>query len=364
MILHSFRKQVAIHRFDRRLHHSSFPAKTKASIAPIFGRTSQLCHRFAAEVSGLPICALFQRVLRTPASFRRVRTTVCLIALVTLSVLSFSFVASAGKSTANVTAGSNTWASYIAEASQRFSVPAHWICAVIQLESNGDTIALSPKGAMGLMQIMPQTYTELRLRYHLGADPYAPRSNILAGAAYLHELHDRYGPAGFLAAYNAGPGRYEDYLMRGRPLPEETHNYVAALAPIMGVPTLPSRSESTLIPPLSAVFVVADARGAQATMVSENRFAPRMSPFENRRNTRTGLLFAALNDAFEQPSASMHTVDKTALEPSPNRTLSAIPVAVEHPPNRISKVVPSSLKPIGNALFAVRSGPSGKGRLP
>jgi hypothetical protein len=276
----------------------------------------------------------------------------------TLSVVSFSFVVSAGKSTSIGAVGSSTWAPYIAEASQRFSVPAHWIRAVMQLESHGDTTALSAKGAMGLMQIMPETYAELRLRYHLGSDPYAPRSNILAGAAYLHELHDRYGPAGVLAAYNAGPGRYEDYLMRGRPLPEETHTYVTALAPIMGVPTLPSRSESTLVPPLSPAFVVADARGAQATMVSENRFAPRKTLFENQRNTRAGTLFAALHDAFEQPSASMHTVDKTALEPSPNRTLSAISVAAEHPLNRISEVAQSSLKPNGNALFALQSGHS------
>ena len=256
--------------------------------------------------------------------------------------------------------GANTWASYIAEASERFSVPAHWIRAVMQLESHGDTTALSPKGAMGLMQIMPQTYTELRLRYHLGTDPYAPRSNILAGAAYLHELHDRYGPAGFLAAYNAGPGRYEDYLIRGRPLPEETSNYVATLAPIMGIPTLQDRLESAFASSLSPKFGIANASGAQATMVSENRFLPRLTPFENRRNAQSGSLFPALHDAFERTSSGMQMVDMTALEPSPNRTLSANSVAVEHPINRISKVAQSSLKPNGNALFAVRSGHSGK----
>ncbi len=258
----------------------------------------------------------------------------------------------------NGAAGSNTWSSYIAEASHRFSVPAHWIRAVMQLESNGDTIALSPKGAMGLMQIIPQTYTELRLRYHLGADPYEPRSNILAGTAYLRELHDRYGPAGFLAAYNAGPGRYEDYLTRGRPLPEETHNYVATLAPVMGVPALPPHPESTPVPSQSVPFVAAYDQGSRSTALSENRFLPRKTPFENQRNTRIGTLFAALHGEFEQPSSSMPTVDKTALEPSPNRTLSAISVAVEHAPNRISKVAQTSLKPNGNALFALQPGHS------
>jgi len=86
---------------------------------------------------------------------------------------------------------------------------------------------------MGLMQIMPKTWTELRSRYGLGADPYDPHDNILAGAAYIRELCDRYGAAGFLAAYNAGPGRYERHLATGRPLPDETQAYVATLAPMI-----------------------------------------------------------------------------------------------------------------------------------
>ena len=57
----------------------------------------------------------------------------------------------------------------------------------------------------------------------------------MAGAAYLREMHDRYGNArAMLAAYNAGPGRYDDYLSRGRPLPTETVGYLAQLAPIIG----------------------------------------------------------------------------------------------------------------------------------
>lgn len=95
---------------------------------------------------------------------------------------------------------------------------------------------------MGLMQVMPETYEELRIRYHLGTDPYKPRNNVLAGAAYLREMHDRFGPDGFLAAYNAGPGRYEDYLKSGRPLPEEKLHDVATLAPVIGAPGIPYHS--------------------------------------------------------------------------------------------------------------------------
>lgn len=125
------------------------------------------------------------------------------------------------------------YAAIIAEAAQRFGVPEHWIRAVMRVESAGDVRAISSAGAMGLMQIMPVTWAELRARFGLGSNPYDPRDNIMAGVAYLREMHDRYGSPGFLAAYNAGPGRYEEYRATGRPLPAETRAYVAALAPII-----------------------------------------------------------------------------------------------------------------------------------
>ena len=125
-------------------------------------------------------------------------------------------------------------AAFVGEASKRFAVPKHWIRAVMRVESDGKQRARSRKGAMGLMQIMPQTWNELRARYGLGIDPYDPHDNILAGAAYIRQLHDRYGAPGFLAAYNAGPRRYENHLATGRPLPDETQAYVAELAPMVG----------------------------------------------------------------------------------------------------------------------------------
>ncbi|MEI9407007.1 lytic transglycosylase domain-containing protein [Mesorhizobium argentiipisi] len=123
------------------------------------------------------------------------------------------------------------FAAHISEASHRFGVPAALIRAVMSQESAGDARAVSSAGARGLMQIMPGTWGDLRARWSLGADPFDPRDNILAGTAYLRELHGRFGSPGFLAAYNAGPARYEAYLA-GRPLPAETRAYVAALAPL------------------------------------------------------------------------------------------------------------------------------------
>ncbi|OCX12565.1 MAG: lytic transglycosylase [Rhizobiales bacterium 24-66-13] len=127
----------------------------------------------------------------------------------------------------------DSYADHIAEASRRFSVPIAWIRAVMRAESAGDPRAISSKGAMGLMQIMPETWAGLRLRHRLGADPYDPHDNIIAGAGYIRELFDRYGSPGWIAAYNAGPGRYE-YSLKGRVLPAETRAYVAIVAPAVG----------------------------------------------------------------------------------------------------------------------------------
>lgn len=127
------------------------------------------------------------------------------------------------------------YAGHVADAARRFGIPEAWIWAVMRVESRGVSRAVSPAGAMGLMQIMPATWTNLRARYGLGPDPFDARDNIMAGAAYLREMHDRYGnPSAMLAAYNAGPGRYDDFVSRGRPLPPETVGYLAQLAPNVG----------------------------------------------------------------------------------------------------------------------------------
>lgn len=140
---------------------------------------------------------------------------------------------------------------FIAEAAQRFRIPAPWIVAVMRAESAHDPRAVSPAGAMGLMQVMPGTWAALRAHHGLGDDPHDPRDNILAGTAYLREMWDRYGNvAAMLAAYNAGPGRYDAYLETGRALPAETRAYVAALAPLLGSGT-PSEAQMVVqaLPP-------------------------------------------------------------------------------------------------------------------
>jgi soluble lytic murein transglycosylase-like protein len=168
----------------------------------------------------------------------------------------------------------HTIADYIAEAAQRFGIPVSWINAVMDAESAGDARAVSRKGAMGLMQIMPDTWSELRMRYGLGRDPFDPRDNILAGAAYLREMHDRYGSPGFLAAYNAGPQRYDEYLAGVRALPAETRAYVALLAPLFGGKPLGRATTISAADPLawtrSPLFVVR-AHGSPNAELSQDQ---------------------------------------------------------------------------------------------
>jgi hypothetical protein len=173
----------------------------------------------------------------------------------------------------------------IAEASFRFSIPEHWIRAVIAAESGNEPSAVSPKGAIGLMQVMPATYDELRARYHLGPDPLHVRDNIIAGTAYLREMLDRFGPDGFLAAYNAGPGRYEEHLNTGRALPEETRNYVAGLA---------------------SVIAEAHEHGANAALLGRTFDALETASADNRA-------------ASELAIPLQRIVDLTALQPSSGR---------------------------------------------
>jgi hypothetical protein len=128
------------------------------------------------------------------------------------------------------------WQSFISEAAQQFGIPDVWIRKVMAVESGGRTRLrgrpiTSGAGAMGLMQVMPQTYRALRLQYGLGRNAYDPRDNILAGAAYLRQMYERYGYPSLFAAYNAGPKRLEDFLIRGQSLPQETIAYVQNIVP-------------------------------------------------------------------------------------------------------------------------------------
>ena len=156
----------------------------------------------------------------------------------------------------------NRWTPLIASASQRFHIPASWIRAVVQMESGGRTMqnAATPitsrTGAMGLMQLMPGTYREMRTQYGLGPNPNDPRDNITAGAAYLRWLYGKYGYPAMFAAYNDGPGNLEERLTRGKLLPAETRNYISRIVTVLGS---------------AGAAVVGTASAAQADLVKFTR---------------------------------------------------------------------------------------------
>ena len=131
------------------------------------------------------------------------------------------------------------WSPFIKEAARRFRVPETWIRAIVMIESGGRTMLgenrpmTSSAGAMGLMQVMPQTWAQMRHTYRLGADPYDPRDNILAGTAYLQLLFRQYGYPALFAAYNDGPGMLEAHRRMRQFMPTETTAYVLDIARIL-----------------------------------------------------------------------------------------------------------------------------------
>ena len=226
----AIRSKIVIPLFAEKPSHPFVPLGDQTA-----GARSEGQGRPSAGACALPLTAA-----STLAGWRRSgdRTAWHYAALIlagALSVCAGSSVAVAQSAPVERPAAAHPYAAHIAEASQRFGIPEHWIVAVLRAESAGDVRAVSSAGAMGLMQVMPDTWAGLHVRHGLGHDPYDPRDNILAGTAYLREMFDRYGNvAAMLAAYNAGPGRYDEHRATGRPLPAETRAYVAALAPILG----------------------------------------------------------------------------------------------------------------------------------
>ena len=172
------------------------------------------------------------------------------------------------------------WSALIDEAAQRFGIPAEWVRSVMQQESAGRTHQngypiVSSAGAMGLMQMMPATFAELRARYGLGPDPHDPRTNIMVGAAYLREMYDRFGPRYFLAAYNAGPARVDDHLRTGRALPSETRAYTASLMPALVPNTVAvSATTSTSVQDLTSDETLRAAATASSRSVDRRPASP------------------------------------------------------------------------------------------
>jgi len=228
---------------------------------------------------------------------------------------------------------SGPWGVEIHDASRRFNIPEEWIRAVMHVESGGQTHwkggqpITSHAGAMGLMQVMPGTYDELRYAHGLGPDAYEPRDNILAGAAYIREMYDLYGYPGFLGAYNAGPERYRQYVEEGRPLPRETERYMDIIAPqIAGI--MPGQGGSDRMTQYAAAQiqqkVPAPIRMAPIPdgSSSRNTVVAAMKPIPDGSSTRGATVVAAMQPIPDGSSTRGSTV-VAAMQPIPDGSSTA-----------------------------------------
>ena len=121
---------------------------------------------------------------------------------------------------ADGTVSSQSFANMVAEAARKYEVDPKLLSAVAEAESGGNQSAVSPAGAVGVMQLMPDTAASL------GVDPYDEKQNIEGGAKYLRQMLDSFGGdvRKAVAAYNAGPQAVHDY--GGVPPYRETQSYV------------------------------------------------------------------------------------------------------------------------------------------
>jgi len=274
-----------------------------------------------------------------------------------------TYLSRAGRSYTPPGSSSDPWGPYIHEASVKYDVPQRWIREVMHQESGGHlygrggSLITSGAGAMGLMQVMPGTYDELRARYsELGDDPFDPHNNILAGTAYIREMYDIYGAPGFLAAYNAGPGRLDDYLTRSRTLPAETRRYVAIIGAKLGsdVPNRPSPGAQYAMNALPLQIPdgsrYADPAPAYSVAVASalNSAPPgALPPAEPIRLASAAPIRLSPQPGYSATVANaLNSAPPAALPPAePIRLAAAAPIRLSPPPVEVAEAPPIRLAP-------------------
>lgn len=254
------------------------------------------------------------------------------------------------------------WEPQIQKASKRFNVPPEWIREVMRIESGGRATwkggqqITSSAGAQGLMQVMPATYEELRQKHGLGSDPYDPENNIMAGTAYIRELYEMYGSPGFLGAYNAGPGRYRQYVEGGRSLPSETRRYmdvvgtqIAGIEPGSGRPDRMTQYAETQIQQRvdGAIQARTGQPGGGPTVVMAMAPIPdRLSPAEQGTAARVDAAIAARTGQpipMQQAPLVVSRPVVVAMQPIPDRVAPMpAPVTMAPIPDRVA---PAAVRP-------------------
>ncbi|MGG6429679.1 lytic transglycosylase domain-containing protein [Acetobacter ghanensis] len=286
----------------------------------------------------------------------------------------------------------NPWGPYIREASDRFSIPQSWIRAVMQQESGGHQymnghLTRSVHGAVGLMQIKPDTYAELAQRYHLGSDPYNPHDNIMAASGYIRELYDRFGTPDFLVAYSCGPQCMENHRSRGVSLPSYARSYLASVAPHLNDPVpaspLPTQPQPAILPDQAAPVQVAAASTATgsygpatAPPLDDDTLPPPSAGNDAiaQQDIGTSQQTASYQPAgyqsistaplagpgivWQPGSTAGNAVIQIGAFSSPERAMHAIQIArqsssaLSHAQNRVEKVTPAGRPPVWRTRLA------------
>ncbi|PAL21064.1 transglycosylase SLT domain-containing protein [Acetobacter syzygii] len=289
----------------------------------------------------------------------------------------------------------NPWGPYILEASERFSIPQSWIRAVMQQESGGHQymnghLTRSVHGAVGLMQIKPDTYAELAQRYHLGSDPYNPHDNIMAASGYIRELYDRFGTPDFLVAYSCGPQCMENHRSRGMSLPSYARSYLASVSPHLNDPvpagSLPGPAQPAIAldqPSPMQVAVASPYGQGNAPPLTDDTLPPPSTGDDTPANPPATFVPAVNNTDLQPPTGQAtstqsvsttrlagpgfvwqpgtpagHAVIQIGAFSTPERAMHAIALArqssggLSHAQNRVEKITPSGRPPIWRTRLA------------
>ena len=218
--MRSLRPNSAIPLLDRWQDHSSVPTRLRKAAARSGsqGRPPGRCE-----------CASSLTAASTAARCRSFWTMLAVVMTVAITTCATIRESRCEPQSETSLSAADHLDGITAEASERFGIPAAWIRAIVRVEISRNAHTPSRKDGVGLSQLSPERWTELRHRYALGTNPSDLRDSILAGTAHLREMYDRYGSKDFLATYIMGPTSYDEHMKSDAPLPEETQAVVADL---------------------------------------------------------------------------------------------------------------------------------------
>lgn len=243
----------------------------------------------------------------------------------------------------------------VRERAQAMGIDPNLAEAVLVQESGGNPSAVSPAGAVGLMQLMPGTAKEL------GVDPRVPEQNIDGGLRYLKQQIDKFGVAGGLAAYNAGPGRVQRTGMQFDALPSETRNYVpsimnraALIAERSGGQAQPTQQRPTAmdIPTLLGGYQKATAANdteavAEIGGLIRQRYQDALSKAQAANDTEA---VAEIQGAMQQFGAPAAPAATTQAAPAPAPATKPTPQPKKEEPRSVLRRVDDFVRGVADAV--------------